>query len=493
MPARCHPAGTCEAMIKNNLLFERKFGFEVWKPKRIAAAFSFAESYKDFISECKTEREVVDWVVGTAKNEGYHPLSSSNHPFVRQLADQGKPLKVYAVNRGKSIILGVFGKRPMREGVKMILAHIDSPRIDLKPTPLYESEKIAWFKTQYYGGIKKYQWPAIPLAIHGVVVLTNGKKIELVMGEKENEPVLTITDLLPHLSQKQMEKKLEEAVEGEEMNVVVGSRPTTSAKFKVQSSKLGDEKNAVKLGILELLNEKYGITEEDLVSADLEIVPAGQARDLGLDASMIGGYGQDDRLCAYTAVQSLLTIKDPETTIMVVLTDKEETGSESNTGALSNFIPDFISEMLYVQEGKHDENLLRDCLSASKAISADVTVAFDPDYKDVFDPLNTARLGAGIAIEKYTGRRGKYGTSEASAEYLAGVRNVFNKNDILWQTGGLGKVDLGGGGTIAMFLSRYNMDVIDAGPAILSMHSPFEITSKIDIYSCFEAYRSFLL
>ena len=479
-------------MIKNNLLFERKFGFEVWKPKRIAAAFSFAESYKDFISECKTEREVVDWVVGTAKNEGYHPLSSSNHPFVRQLADQGKPLKVYAVNRGKSIILGVFGKEPMRDGVKMILAHIDSPRIDLKPTPLYESEKIAWFKTQYYGGIKKYQWPAIPLAIHGVVVLTNGKKIELVMGEKENEPVLTITDLLPHLSEKQMEKKLEEAVEGEEMNVVVGSRPTTSSKFKVQSSKLGDEKNAVKLGVLELLFKKYGIGEEDLVSADLEIVPAGQARDLGLDASMIGGYGQDDRLCAYTAVQSLLTIKDPETTIMVVLTDKEETGSESNTGALSNFIPDFISEMLYVQEGKHDENLLRDCLSASKAISADVTVAFDPDYKDVFDPLNTARLGAGIAIEKYTGRRGKYGTSEASAEYLAGVRNVFNKNDILWQTGGLGKVDLGGGGTIAMFLARYNMDVIDAGPAILSMHSPFEISSKIDLYAAFEAYKAFL-
>jgi len=479
-------------MIKNNLLFERKFGFEVWKPKRIAAAFSFAESYKDFISECKTEREVVDWVVGTAKNEGYHPLSSSNHPFVRQLADQGKPLKVYAVNRGKSIILGVFGKEPMRDGVKMILAHIDSPRIDLKPTPLYESEKIAWFKTQYYGGIKKYQWPAIPLAIHGVVVLTNGKKIELVMGEKENEPVLTITDLLPHLSEKQMEKKLEEAVEGEEMNVVVGSRPTTSSKFKVQSSKLGDEKNAVKLGVLELLFKKYGIGEEDLVSADLEIVPAGQARDLGLDASMIGGYGQDDRLCAYTAVQSLLTIKDPETTIMVVLTDKEETGSESNTGALSNFIPDFISEMLYVQEGKHDENLLRDCLSASKAISADVTVAFDPDYKDVFDPLNTARLGAGLAIEKYTGRRGKYGTSEASAEYLAGVRNVFNKNDILWQTGGLGKVDLGGGGTIAMFLARYNMDVIDAGPAILSMHSPFEISSKIDLYAAFEAYKAFL-
>lgn len=485
--------------MKDNLTFDRKFGFEVWEEGRIKKAFEFAEGYKNFISKCKTEREVVDWVVERARSEGYTELESTRSTkgikSITGITGRG----VYSVNRGKSIILGVFGKKPMRDGVKMILAHIDSPRIDLKPTPLYESERVAWFKTQYYGGIKKYQWPTIPLAIHGVVVLANGKKIEIVMGEKENEPVLTITDLLPHLSEKQMEKKLEEAVEGEEMNVVIGSRPimnsklnpSTSLRTRTQNSKLGGEKNSIKLGILELLNERYGITEEDLVSADLEIVPAGQARDLGFDSSMIGGYGQDDRVCAYSAVQGLLSIKDPQTTNIVVLTDKEETGSESNTGALSNFIPDFISEMLYLQEGKHDENLLRDCLSTSKAISADVTVAFDPDYKDVFDPLNTARLGAGITIEKYTGRKGKSSTSEASAEYIAEIRNVFNKNNILWQTGGLGKVDIGGGGTIAMFLARYNMDVVDAGPPILSMHSPFEISSKIDIFACFEAYKAF--
>ncbi|MGB9637334.1 MAG: aminopeptidase, partial [Microgenomates group bacterium] len=386
----------------NNLTFERKFGFEAWEPKRIAKAFSFAEGYRKFISECKTEREVVDWVVREAKSKGFGECGDAKI----------KPNKVFGVNRGKSMILGIFGKKPMRDGVKMVLAHIDSPRIDLKPRPLYESEKIAWFKTQYYGGIKKYQWPAIPLAIHGVIVLTNGKKIKMVMGEKESEPVLTITDLLPHLSTKQMEKKLEEAVEGEEMNIVVGSVPSHNTKYIIQNT---ETKDLVKLRVLELLFKKYGITEEDLVSADLEIVPAGEARDLGFDASMIGGYGQDDRVCAYTAVQSLFDIKNPEKTSLVVLTDKEETGSESNTGALSNFIPDFISEMLYLEEGKHDENLLRDCLSASKAISADVTVGFDPDYQDVFDPKNTARLGAGIAVEKYTGRRGKSGTSESSA------------------------------------------------------------------------------
>ena len=482
------------------LTFERKFGFEVWEESRIKKTFEFAEEYKDFISECKTEREVVDWVAGKARSEGYTEVGSEKEEGTTKRKSSnrsfdtayGKPLKVFGVNRGKSIILGVFGKKPMRDGVKMVLAHIDSPRIDLKAMPLYETEKIAWFKTQYYGGIKKYQWPAIPLAIHGVIVLANGQKLCLNIGEKPIDPVFSITDLLPHLSQKQLEKKLEEAVQGEEMNVVIGSRPIANSKLKTQNSKLDENKDLVKLGILELLNREYGISEEDLVSADLEIVPAGGARDLGFDKSLIGGYGQDDRICAYAAVQGLLNVRNAQTTSIVVLTDKEETGSESNTGALSNFIPDFISEMLFFEEGKHDENLLRDCLSASKAISADVTVGFDPDYQDVFDPKNTARLGAGIAVEKYTGRRGKFGTSEASAEYLAYIRNLFNKNDILWQTGGLGKVDFGGGGTIAMFLARYNMDVIDAGPPILSMHSPFEVSSKIDLLACFEAYKVFL-
>lgn len=471
-----------------SLTFERKFGFEEWIPERVKKAFEFAEGYKDFISQGKTEREVVAQVEKTAQTQGFVNINIVGASANRRTAPVSAPDKIYAVNRGKSIILARFGQRPMAEGVKMILAHIDSPRIDLKPMPLYESEKIAWLKTQYYGGIKKYQWTALPLAIHGVIVLANGKSVRLNIGENEADPILMITDLMPHLSKKQMEKKLEEAVEGEEMNVVIGSKPHVGAHHDAPDK----EKETVKLGILELLSQRYGITEEDLVSADLEIVPAGKARDLGFDASMIGGYGQDDRICAYAAIQSLLTMNDPEKSCLIVLTDKEETGSESNTGALSSFIPDFVSEMLFLENGTHDENLLRDCFTQTKALSGDVTVAFDPDYVSVFDPKNTARLGAGIAVEKYGGRHGKSGTSEASAEYLAEIRRVFNENNVLWQTGGLGKVDLGGGGTIAMFLARYNMDVVDAGPAILSMHAPFEISSKIDLYATFEAYKAFL-
>ena len=472
-----------------NLAFNKKFGFDVWPEEKIKKAFTFAEDYRQFISKCKTEREVVDWTTEIIKKCGFIKIDSAEQTSV---SPKIKTNKIYGVNRGKSMIVGRFGTRPLKEGVKIILAHIDSPRIDLKPNPLYEAEKMAWFKTQYYGGIKKYQWPAIPLAIHGVISLTNGKNVTVVLGEDQSDSVFTITDLLPHLSKKQMEKKMEEAIEGEEMNVVVGSRPTiTKSNIKNQISKTGTEKDMVKQGVLELLFKKYGITEEDLVSADLEIVPAGGARDVGFDSSMIGGYGQDDRVCAYSAVQSLLAVKEPQSTSLVVLTDKEETGSESNTGAMSNFIVDFVSEMLYMENNIHNENLLRDCLSLSKAISADVTVGFDPDYASVFDPANTARIGAGIAVEKYCGRMGKQGTSEATAEYLAYIRRIFNQNNILWQTGGLGKVDQGGGGTIAMFLARQNMDVVDAGPAILSMHSPFEIVSKVDIFACFEAYKAF--
>lgn len=464
-----------------DLTFKKKFGYEEWPQEKIKKVFKFAEDYRKFISECKTERKVVDWVIKEVERRGYRRLES-----IKVKSPQENQRKVYGVNRGRAILLGQFGKRPLKEGARLVLAHIDSPRIDLKLEPLYEEEKIAWLKTQYYGGIKKYQWPAIPLAIYGMVVLESGKLIRIEIGDKPNDPVLTITDLLPHLSQKQMEKKLSEAVEAEEMNVVVGSLPAA------KQGKEKEEKDLVKKGVLEWLNKTYGMKEEDFVSADLEIVPAGEARDLGFDRSLIGGYGQDDRICAYTAVQSLFEAKDQEYASIVVLVDKEETGSASNTGALSSFIPDFISEMLYLQEEIHDENTLRDCLSLSKAISADVTVGFDPDYKDVFDPRNTARIGAGIVLEKHTGRRGKADTNEATAEFLAEIRKIFNQNKILWQTGAIGRVDLGGGGTIAMFLARYNMEVVDAGPPILSMHSPFEIASKVDLYACFEAYKAFL-
>jgi aspartyl aminopeptidase len=469
--------------MKTNLTFERQFGFETWSKARIDKAFEFAQGYKDFLSACKTEREVVSWAKNQAEKQGFIGIDQCVDP-------KNKNRKIYSVNRGKSILLGVFGQKPVVDGIQMILAHVDAPRIDLKPMPLYESEKIAWLKTQYYGGIKKYQWPAIPLALHGTIVLTSGEKVEVLIGEEEADPVFTITDLLPHLSRAQMEKKLEEAVAGEELNIIIGSRPAT----RTRNNETGtmDKKDTVKLGVLELLNMKYGITEEDFVSADLEIVPTGKARDLGFDGSLIGGYGQDDRICVYTAFKALLEVNDPVRPIMIVLVDREEIGSESNTGALSSFIPDFVSEMLCLETGTHDENLLRDCLTKSQALSADVTSGFDPDYSEVFDGKNTARIGAGVVLEKYTGRRGKSDTNEATAEYLAKIRNVFNKNNILWQTGGLGKVDLGGGGTIAMFLARHNMDVVDAGPPLLSMHSPFEISSKIDLYAALEAYRAFL-
>lgn len=476
-----------------DLTFKRKFGYEEWPEEKIMKVFEFSEKYREFISQCKTERKVVEWAVNLAKKNGFKELSGVSTETPLRPAPSGAGAseghgRIYGINRGKAIILGQFGKRPLKEGARLVLAHIDSPRIDLKLQPLYEEEKIAFLKTQYYGGIKKYQWTATPLAIFGTVVLENGKAIQIDIGDKPGDPVLIITDLLPHLSQKQMEKKLSEAIEGEDLNIVIGSMPAKGTKG-TKEPKGTEEK--VKLGILEWLNKTYGIREEDLVSADLEIVPAGEARDLGFDRSMISGYGQDDRICAYTALQSLFETKDPTYTSIVVLVDKEETGSESNTGALSNFIPDFISEMLYLQTGKHDENTLRDCLSLSKAISADVTVGFDPDYKDVCDPRNTARIGAGICLEKYTGRKGKSDTNEATAEYLAEIRKIFNGEKVLWQIGGLGKVDLGGGGTIAMFLARYNMDVVDAGPALLSMHSPSEISSKVDLYSCFEGYKAF--
>ncbi len=470
--------------MNKNLLFEKKFGFEVWDKTKINKAFRFAEDYRRFLSDCKTEAEVVSWAVREAKKHDFAEVETVREP----VKNKGR---IYSANRGQSLILGIFGRKPVKAGLKLVLAHIDSPRLDLKPQPLYEAEKIAWLKTQYYGGIKKYQWPTLPLAIHGKVVLANGKEVMINMGENEAEPVLTITDLLPHLSREQLQKKLEEAVEAEELNLVIGSIPVAKVSRGPRVSPAGT-KDWVKLGILELLNKKYGITEEDLVSSDLEIVPAGQARDLGFDRSMILGYGQDDRICAYTALEAIFSLNDPESSIMIVLADKEEIGSEGNTGALSQFIPDFVSEMLFLQEGKHDENLLRDTLSRTKAISADVAVGYDPDYASAFDSRNTGRVGAGIVLEKYTGHRGKSGTSEASAEYMAFIRNIFNKNGILWQTGGMGKTDLGGGGTVAMFLARYNMDVVDAGPAVLSMHAPFEVSSKVDLFACFEAYRAFL-
>ena len=459
-----------------DLGFEKKFSFDIWDGAQTKRALDFCQGYKDFLTVAKTERLAVDFAKKIAIEKGYVKLEHIGTSSVAQF-----PAKLYSVNRGRAIVLFSPGKKKVREGLRLVLAHVDSPRLDLKVKPLYESEHLAFLKTHYYGGIKKYQWTAMPLAMYGTVIKADGTKVEIALGDDPKDPVFMITDLLPHLDKLQSEKKLDDAIPAETLNIVIGS---TGTKNK-------DDKEPVKKHLLKLLNEKYGITEEDFVSADLEIVPQGAARDLGFDRSLIAAYGQDDRICAYTALHTLLDAQKCEYGSLVVLVDKEEIGSEGVSGATSNFIFDFVSELIYLETGTHNENYARDTLFLSKAISADVTAAYDPDYSEVFDPLNTARLGAGIAVERYTGAWGKNSSSEASNEYTAFIRNVFNKAGVHWQTGGMGKVDLGGGYTIAKFLARMNMDIIDAGPSLISMHAPFEISSKADVYSAYLAYKAF--
>lgn len=460
-----------------NLLFEKKFAFDIWDEATTKKAFDFCEGYKEFLNNAKTEGLAVKFIEKAALGVGFKKLE-----HIGQSGKKGFNEPLYSVNRGKAIILAKPGKKPISDGMRLILAHIDSPRLDLKMKPLYENEHIAFLKTHYYGGIKKYQWTALPLSMYGTVVKQDGTSVEISVGDNPDDPVFIITDLLAHLSKQQLEKKLEEAVPAETLNVVAGS---LSQKGK------DEEKNLIAKNLLKLLNEKYKISEEDLISADLELVPQGSARDLGFDRAMIAAYAHDDRVCVYDAIKAIFETKDLEYAAIVVLVDKEETGSQGATGANSNFIADFVSELLYLENGNHDENILRDAFFRSKAISADVTAGYDPDYADVFDPNNTARLGAGIVLERHTGWRGKYDTSEASAEYIAHIRNILNSAKVFWQVGGFSKVDAGGGGTIAMYLARLNLDIIDMGVALLSMHAPFEIASKADIYSAYLAYKAF--
>ena len=462
---------------ENNLMFEKKFAFDVWDDAMTKKCFDFCEGYKEFLSACKTERKTAETVQNIAAADGFVPLEHIDSGNDDKIAAR----KVYSINRGKSIVLAKRGKKPIKNGARIILAHIDAPRLDLKVRPIFESEHLAFLKTHYYGGIKKYQWTALPLSVHGKIIKENGEAVDISIGEDPGDPIFMITDLLPHLSKNQLEKKLEDAINAESLNVVSAGMGTKNK----------DDKDPVKKNLLKLLNQKYGIREEDFVSADLELVPAGAARDLGFDRSLIAAYGHDDRVCAWTALQAFLENMDGEYPSILVLTDNEEIGSEGATGANSNYIADFVSELVFLETEKHDENVLRDAFSKSKAISADVTAGFDPDYADVFDPLNTARVGAGVAIEKHTGYRGKYETSEATAEYTAFIRKIMNQNNIVWQTGGMGKVDVGGGGTIAVQLARLNMDIVDFGVPLLSMHAPFEIASKADIYSAYLAYKAF--
>ncbi|GAE89017.1 aminopeptidase [Acetivibrio straminisolvens] len=440
--------------------------------------FKFCEEYKSFLDKSKTEREFVQETIKLAENRGF--ISIEN------IINSGKPLKpgmkIYRVFKNKIMALAVIGSQPPEKGLNLVGAHIDSPRIDLKPNPMYESNEMVFLKTHYYGGIKKYQWVTIPLSMHGVVIRKDGSKVEIVIGEDEKDTVFTITDLLPHLAADQMQKKMSEGIIGEGLNILFGSIPYNDEKIKEK----------VKLNILKLLNEKYNIIEEDLLSAELELVPSFKARDVGLDKSMVGAYGQDDRVCAYTALRAVLDLDNVDKTAVCVLTDKEEIGSMGNTGAQSSFLENFIADICALSSEKYTDIVLRRCLNNSKMLSADVSAAIDPTYEGAYEKLNSSFIGKGIVLLKYTGARGKSGASDANAEFMGEVRRLFNDNKVYWQTAELGKVDQGGGGTIAQFVANMGMDVIDCGVAVLSMHSPFEVTSKVDIYMAYKAYREFM-
>ncbi len=455
--------------LKDKLFYKRENGGKILLPEELKKCEDFSIGYKDYLNKAKTERENVTYVLNEIKEKGFKKFDKS--------ATYKPGDRVYTVNRERGIILAVIGKNGVKNGVRFSIAHIDAPRLDLKPNPIMETNDFAMFKTHYYGGIKKYQWTAIPLALHGRIVKKDGTYVDVSIGENSDEPCFCVTDLLPHLAREQMNKKMSQAVMGEDLNVMIGSLP-----FK---SDEGSE--LVKLNILNLLNEKYGIVEEDFVSSDLELVPAMKAQDVGLDRSMIGGYAHDDRSCAYPSFQAILDCKTPENTAVVVLTDKEEIGSDGNTGMQSRFVEYFISDLADMENCK-----CGDVLSKSKCLSADVNAAYDPTYASSYEVLNSSFINRGVVVEKYTGSGGKYGTSEASAEFTGEIRKLLNDNNIIWQSGELGKVDTGGGGTIAKYIANLNVDVIDIGVPVLSMHAPFEIISKIDLYMTYRAISAFL-
>ena len=432
----------------------------------------YNEGYKDYISKNKTERACVKDSIRLAKEKGFMPLDSF------ETLKPGD--KVYVNNRDKNIALFVIGNKPLTEGMRILGAHIDSPRMDLKQNPIYESEGFVLADTHYYGGVKKYQWVTIPLSLYGVVAKKDGTVVDVVIGEDDNDPVVGISDLLIHLAAEQLDKKAAKVIEGENLDVTLGNMPL-----------VGEEKDAVKANILKLLKDKYDIEEEDFVSAEIEVVPSGKARDYGLDRSMIAGYGHDDRVCAYTSLTAILDMDVCDYTCCTILVDKEEIGSVGATGAQSLFFENTVGEML-VKMGIDSFVQTRLTLSRSKMLSSDVSAGVDPLFVSVNDKKNAAYLGNGIVFNKYTGARGKSGSNDASAEYVARIRAVMDESNIHYQTAELGKVDLGGGGTIAYILGNYNMDVIDAGIAVLNMHAPMEVVSKVDVYETYQAYKAFL-
>ncbi|MBQ3546325.1 MAG: aminopeptidase [Lachnospiraceae bacterium] len=434
------------------------------------------DDYRDFLDNGKTERECVNITIDMAKKAGYTDIND--------LIKSGKKVeagdKVYASFMGKSIVLFNIGSKPMEEGMNILGAHIDSPRLDIKQNPLYEEKELVYLDTHYYGGIKKYQWVTIPLAIHGVVVKTDGSVINVVIGEDENDPVVFISDLLVHLSQTQLEKKGAKVVEGEDLNIIIGNKPL-----------MGEEKDAVKKNIIKLFEEKYGFSEDDFISAELEVVPAGKAKNAGIDSSMIMAYGHDDRVCAYTSLVAMLSQGKTDTTSCLLLVAKEEIGSVGATGMKSKFFENTLAEILNLM-GIYSELTLRRTLANSKMLSSDVSAAYDPTYASVFEKKNSAYFSKGIVINKYTGSRGKSSSNDANAEYVGLVRKIFEENNISYQTAELGKVDQGGGGTIAYIMAVYGMNVIDSGVAVLNMHAPNEVVSKADVYEAMKAYVAFI-
>ena len=435
------------------------------------------KDYKYFLDNGKTERECVQNTIATAIQWGYKPLEE----VMMQNAPLGRGDKVFVQTKGKAVALFNIGLLPLEEGMNILGAHIDSPRLDLKSYPLYEDTELAYFDTHYYGGVKKYQWAAIPLALHGVVIKTDGTRVDIAIGEDEEDPVVGITDLLPHLAAKQMDKKAAVVIEGENLDVLIGSRPLKDS----------EEKEKVKANILTLIKEKYDFEEDDFISAEIEVVTAGKARDFGLDRSMIISYGQDDRVCAYTSLMAMLAVQNPARTTACILVDKEEIGSVGATSMSSKFFENAVSDILHCMN-KRDDMYLRRALANSKMLSSDVNAAYDPLYASVYEKKNTAYFGKGVVFSKYTGARGKAGSNDASAEYIARIRRIMENGKVAYQFAELGRVDEGGGGTIAYIPAEYNMDVIDCGVAVLSMHAPWEITSKADIYETEKCYEAFL-
>ncbi len=456
--------------LEKNLKLTLKPVWDRLSARERKKALAFCNGYKSFLDVSKTEREAVSEIVTLARKKGF---SETPDP----------PLRFLSTNRDKNVALAVLGTAPLTEGLRIVISHIDAPRLDLKQNPLYEDVDLTLLRTHYYGGIKKYQWVAIPLAFHGTIIKKDGSKLSLTIGEDEKDPVFTICDLLPHLSHKvQDTKRLQEAIVGEKLTILAGSIPFPDE----------EAKERFKLNILDLLHKRWGLIEEDFLSAEIEVVPAFKARDIGFDESLIGGYGQDDRVCAYCSLQAILSLQgQPRQTSVALFLDKEEIGSDGNTGAKSTFLEIVVSDLLRLAGHPPTSDAVRQTLFHSKAISADVNGAINPNYQDVHEKQNAARAGYGVCLTKFTGSGGKYNANDATAEYVGEIRRLFNEKGVVWQMAELGKVDEGGGGTIAKYLAKYGMDMIDCGTALLGMHSPFEVSSKMDVYETFKAYQAF--